>query len=564
MPIQLAFPGLSLVPYAKRIKRLIDRTGACTVLDYGCGKGLRYGLRPLHVGGEGSWRNLLDYWNLAAVYCYDPCFEPFSRLPVAKYDGVICVNALEQSPEEDIPWILQELVDRAGRFLFASIACFPGRLRLPNGEEARCTVRPPEWWRAMLVRAVSSRDGDLLWDLSLAHPAEGTTKAALVETRISSSGTPPADATFDPDPDDLHQLVAQEWLEAGELETAAEAMRNLSPVKSRQLNVAVCRSARLDPSREAGEPYVTALSDVKVDTTYWTVFDHERAYPVESYQRNFANSPLVNQRVSRDRDRFLVSWKPPSATIEQPCVLVGSDDNYAHWVLRSLLKLWLIDPDPELRELPWVVGPALSAVQREYLEALGASESRLLHVASNDVVHFRTLHVPTQMLGNRGFTEGVNWLRKKLAHWIAPPGEARDLIYVARADASRRRLVNEHEVFETLSPLGFRRVVLNGMALRDQLAIFSRARCIVAPHGAALANLIFSPPGTRVVEILSTNIAAMGEVRWLAAHLGQHVESVVSNDYAIDGTRPDDVNPMHWNYRASVAEVCAAAQRALA
>jgi hypothetical protein len=98
----------------------------------------------VHVGGDGSWRNLLDYWNLAAIYCYEPGYEPFSRLPMARYDGVICANALEQNPEEDIPWILQELVDRAGRFLFASVACFPGRLRLPNGEEARCTVRPPE------------------------------------------------------------------------------------------------------------------------------------------------------------------------------------------------------------------------------------------------------------------------------------------------------------------------------------------------------------------------------------------------------------------------------------
>jgi hypothetical protein len=96
-------------------------------------------------------------------------------------------------------------------------------------------------------------------------------------------------------------------------------------------------------------------------------------------------------------------------------VLVGSDDNYAHWVLRSLLKLWLIDPDPELRGLPWVVGPVLTPIQCEFLEALGVCESRLLRVAAHDVIHFRALHVPTQMRGNRGFTNGVNWLRNKLS-----------------------------------------------------------------------------------------------------------------------------------------------------
>jgi capsular polysaccharide biosynthesis protein len=138
------------------------------------------------------------------------------------------------------------------------------------------------------------------------------------------------------------------------------------------------------------------------------------------------------------------------------------------------------------------------------------------------------------------------------------------LIYIARADAFKRRLVNEHEVVEALSPLGFRWVVLDGMALRDQVALFSRARCVVAPHGAGLANLVFSPPGTRVVEILSTNIASMNEIRWLAAQLAQHVESVVSNDYVLDEARGRATNPMHWDFRVSVGEVRAAALRALA
>jgi capsular polysaccharide biosynthesis protein len=158
----------------------------------------------------------------------------------------------------------------------------------------------------------------------------------------------------------------------------------------------------------------------------------------------------------------------------------------------------------------------------------------------------------------------VNWLRDKFSRWISPPSEARDLIYVARADASRRRLVNERELFESLSPLGFRWDVLAGMTLREQIAVFSRARCVVAPHGAGLANLVFSPPGTRVVEIASTNLASMRELRGLAAQLGQHMQSIVSNDYALEEPRRGAINPMHWDFRVSVEEVRAAVLRALA
>ena len=45
IPAQDTFPGLSLPPQAGRVKRLIERTGAQSILDYGAGKGRQYDLR---------------------------------------------------------------------------------------------------------------------------------------------------------------------------------------------------------------------------------------------------------------------------------------------------------------------------------------------------------------------------------------------------------------------------------------------------------------------------------------------------------------------------------------
>jgi len=162
------FDGRSLGKEAVRIKRLIEQTGALTILDYGSGKAGGYEQRRIVVKGEGEWDSLIDYWGVDEVTCYDPAYEPYSKLPSGRYDGVVCTDVLEHCPEEDIDWIVSEIFSYAERFVYLAVACFPARKRLPNGENAHCTIRPPEWWREVLVRAAAARPG-VLWETWLAE-----------------------------------------------------------------------------------------------------------------------------------------------------------------------------------------------------------------------------------------------------------------------------------------------------------------------------------------------------------------------------------------------------------
>ena len=97
------------------------------------------------------FRSIPEFWGVT-VTCYDPAYEPFSRIPVGTFDGVICTDVLEHCPEQDIPWILSELFSFARRFVFANVACYPAMKHLPNGENAHCTVRSADWWREQLAR----------------------------------------------------------------------------------------------------------------------------------------------------------------------------------------------------------------------------------------------------------------------------------------------------------------------------------------------------------------------------------------------------------------------------
>jgi hypothetical protein len=187
LPPERTFPGASLPPQAVRIKRLIDATGAANILDYGSGKGLQYDLRDVALADGPIVPSIADYWNVVYVHCYDPSFPPFSKLPQGKFDGVISTDVLEHCPEEDVPWIVDELFGFAERFVFATIACYPARKRLPTGENAHCTIRPASWW-AELAEAVAARHAGVTWEFWVQEREGEHEGARIVESRIGSEG----------------------------------------------------------------------------------------------------------------------------------------------------------------------------------------------------------------------------------------------------------------------------------------------------------------------------------------------------------------------------------------
>jgi SAM-dependent methyltransferase len=167
------FAGTSLMRHIQRIKELIGRTGASTILDYGCGKGALYLPHPLAIKGVGTFDGVVDYWGVDNVACYDPAYEPFSALPKEQFDGVVCTDVMEHCPEEDLGWIVAEIFSFARRFVYVNVACFPAEKLLPNGENAHCTIQPPEWW-AGLFREAARRYPGIVWELwTLGLPVRG-------------------------------------------------------------------------------------------------------------------------------------------------------------------------------------------------------------------------------------------------------------------------------------------------------------------------------------------------------------------------------------------------------
>lgn len=186
IPPEQTFPGLSLPPQAARIKRLIDLTQAATLLDYGSGKGQQYDETNVFRAPDGSLHDsILDYWDIVGVYCYDPCYPPFSKLPTNRFDGVVSTDVLEHCPEQDIPWIIEEIFGFADLFVFANVACYPARKRLPNGENAHTTIRSPSWWEEILIQTARQHPG-IVWEAWIQTAEETPDGRKLIETRLGS------------------------------------------------------------------------------------------------------------------------------------------------------------------------------------------------------------------------------------------------------------------------------------------------------------------------------------------------------------------------------------------
>lgn len=145
------FDGHSLPSHVERIRELVEATGSATILDYGSGKGLHY--EPLPCEPVDTRNKTLSAWGNVRVTCFDPAFPPFAAEPEGTFHGVISTDVLEHIPEDDVPWVLHELFRRAERFVYGVAACYPARKVLPNGENAHCTVRSPEWWADQFRRA---------------------------------------------------------------------------------------------------------------------------------------------------------------------------------------------------------------------------------------------------------------------------------------------------------------------------------------------------------------------------------------------------------------------------
>jgi hypothetical protein len=189
------------------------------------------------------------------------------------------------------------------------------------------------------------------------------------------------------------------------------------------------------------------------------------------------------------------------------CVLgtLGAD-NYYHWMLDIMPRLSLIRQHEELQCIPLIVPKQLKKFQKETLQMAGFSSDRIIEFDGSFCQVEKLYYLSS--LGDTGNPSPYDVLSLRELFLDKPSCNqppSSEYIYITRRDAKYRRVLEEHKIIEYLQSTGFEVVCLSDLSFAEQIQKFNRAKIIIAPHGAALTNMVFAPENVQIIELFPEN-----------------------------------------------------------
>ncbi|TKX46009.1 MULTISPECIES: DUF563 domain-containing protein [unclassified Halorubrum] len=172
---------------------------------------------------------------------------------------------------------------------------------------------------------------------------------------------------------------------------------------------------------------------------------------------------------------------------------------YFHWFAEYLPRLEGLHQFEALTgEKPTLIIPNdPPAWMTDSLSLLGYGPDRIIKWSGGTKLIHRLIvpqvrHTPVQ----NGYIHdpfGLEWVGEQLREGAPITTQDWDSrIYISRADADERRVVNERQVMQLLSKYGFSRKVLSNHSLAEQISMFQQADTVISPHGAGLINIMNS------------------------------------------------------------------------
>jgi capsular polysaccharide biosynthesis protein len=184
--------------------------------------------------------------------------------------------------------------------------------------------------------------------------------------------------------------------------------------------------------------------------------------------------------------------------------------NYFHWMFDVLPRLELLrksnlDYDRIVINRGKYFTKENCGFQNESLKLLGISQDKLIECNPETHILAKNLIVSSMAGYSAHVPKNVcHFLRNEFLEKITMRKESKyKRIYISREDATHRKVLNEEEVFSILKKYGFKLIKLSTLSFEEKIELFYGAEVIVSPHGAALTNLIFCNPGTKIVEMFT-------------------------------------------------------------
>jgi hypothetical protein len=203
----------------------------------------------------------------------------------------------------------------------------------------------------------------------------------------------------------------------------------------------------------------------------------------------------------------LLDWSKPRTSYSRTAALWSHPwMGYYHWIIDILPKICLLQEKfgADLGGVKLCYPSSEAAFEKESLRLLGIPHAAVHNTRIHGAVNANEIWC-NQLIGWEKIHPMAKLVRERLLPFKKTEGNAKR-IYVGRK--GRRRCVNEEDVTALLNKHNFVVVEDKDRSLSDQIGLFHDAEYIVAPHGAALTNLLWCRPGTRVLEFFDAGYQA--------------------------------------------------------
>jgi capsular polysaccharide biosynthesis protein len=317
------------------------------------------------------------------------------------------------------------------------------------------------------------------------------------------------------------------------------------------------------------ELYVADLNNVLITGgTNLIMAEHSViCHDLYDFSRDFTSEELNGRAVIWPR-RKLFAWLTRTTSTHNfdraACFTDSCAHNYAHWLTEVLPRINLFCRLEKYQDVPLVIDAELHSNLMESLHKVIGSKRKVITVPTGVSLMVDNL----SLISATGYVpfERRSKRTKDHSHGRFSPSALRSLrecflgsmerkavaeahkLYVKR-NSSIRNIANAKEVEEHLIACGFIVVEPELMTHGQQVELFHSAELIVGATGAAMANLIFCRPTSRII-ILISDYKFMPYWYWqnMACAVGNRVTYVIGK---CAGIRSD----LHSDFRINMTDL---------
>lgn len=217
--------------------------------------------------------------------------------------------------------------------------------------------------------------------------------------------------------------------------------------------------------------------------------------------------------------RHRIAWLMPTTPIREleraACFTDGCAHNYAHWMTEVLPRIKLFCGANRSPEIAIIVNDGLHNNIMRSLRSVVGEKREIVSLPMGSCVRVERLSV-TSVAGYVPFERRSNFIQGHSHGRFSPfalltlrqslqDSQSKSSIrkvYIKR-NSEIRNITNAKEIEDLLFAYGFTIVEPEKLSHEEQVALFTNADLLVGATGAAMANIIFCKPSTKIVILIS-------------------------------------------------------------